>query len=76
MIKHGASPQEARAVLPTSLKTEIVVTGNVRAWRNMFKLRVAKAAHPQIRELMLPVLKEFKEKVPVLFSDIYDTFYK
>ena len=70
MIDSGCPPQEARSVLPNSLKTEIVVTANIREWRHIFKLRTAKAAHPQIRELMLPLLTNFKELLPSLFEDI------
>ena len=70
MLDLGASPQEARSILPNSLKTEIVVTANIREWRHIFKLRTATAAHPQIRKLMIPLLEELKELVPVLFADI------
>lgn len=66
----GASPEQARSILPNSLKTEIVVTMNFREWRHFFKLRCDKAAHPQIREVAIPLLKELKEKLPALFSDI------
>jgi thymidylate synthase (FAD) len=68
--KCGWSPQQARSVLPNSLKTEIVATANLREWRHIFKLRTSIAAHPQMREIMIPLLKEFKEKIPVLFDDI------
>jgi len=70
LIELGATPQEARSVLPNSLKTEIVVTMNLREWRHFFKLRTDKAAHPQIREIAVPLLKAFKEKIPVVFDDI------
>ncbi len=70
MMIIGCKPQEARAVLPNSLKTEIVVTANIREWRHIFKLRTSTAAHPQIRELMIPLLKELKMIVPALFEDI------
>jgi len=70
LLQEGASPQEARAVLPNSLKTEIVVTGNVREWRHFFKLRVAKEAHPQMRELAMPLLNEMKQILPEIFDDI------
>lgn len=70
LIVMGASPQEARSVLPNSLKTEIVVTMNIREWRHFFKLRISPAAHPQMREVALQVLHAFKEKIPVLFDDI------
>lgn len=64
------SPQQARSVLPNSLKTEINMSANIREWRTIFKLRTAKAAHPQMRELMCPLLDEFKAKIPILFDDI------
>jgi thymidylate synthase (FAD) len=70
LIKDGWSPQQARSVLPNSLKTEINVSANIREWRHIFKLRTAKAAHPQMRELMCPLLDEFKSKIPILFDDI------
>ena len=63
-------PEQAREVLPNSLKTEIVVQANVREWRHIFKLRTAPQAHPQMRELMRPLLAELKGKLPVVFDDI------
>lgn len=63
----------ARSVLPNSTKTEIVVTGNYREWRNFFKLRVDKAAHPQMREVTIPLLKELQSKIPIVFDDIIPT---
>ena len=70
LINNGYSPQIARSVLPNSLKTEIVITSNIRQWRTILKQRTAKAAHPQMRELMCPLLDELKIKLPVLFDDI------
>lgn len=70
LILLGASAQEARSVLPNSLKTEIVVTMNLREWLHFFELRTAKAAHPQMREIAIPLLEEFKKKLPVIFSSI------
>jgi len=70
LLDIGASPQEARAVLPNSLKTEIVMTTNIREWRHFFKLRIAKGAHPQMRELAIPLLAELKTLIPVVFDDI------
>jgi len=70
LIKGGASPQEARAVLPNSLKTEIVVTMNLREWRHFFSLRTSEFAHPQMQELVRPLLNKFKELVPIIFDDI------
>jgi thymidylate synthase (FAD) len=70
LLSIGWQPQQARAVLPNSLKTEIVVTANLREWRTIFKQRTSQAAHPQMRELMVPLLAEFKTKIPVIFDDI------
>lgn len=70
MIACGCTPQIARSVLPNSLKTELVMTTNLREWRHFFKLRTAKAAHPQMREIAIPMLNKFKELIPVVFDDI------
>lgn len=70
MIQLGATPQIARGVLPNSLKTEIVVTMNIREWRHFFSLRSDTPAHPQMRELAVPLLRDFKKFIPVLFDDI------
>jgi len=70
LLNDGCSPQEARSVLPTSLKTEIVVTMNLREWRHFLKLRTEIVAHPQMRELTVPLLAELKALVPVVFDDI------
>lgn len=70
LISLGAKPQEARSILPNSLKTEIIVTMNLREWRHFFKLRASKAAHPQMREIAIPLLKAFQEKIPAVFDDI------
>ena len=71
MLDIGCTPQEARAVLPNSLKTEIVMTANLREWRHFLKLRTSPAAHPQIREVAIPLLDELKSLIPVIFDDIY-----
>ena len=70
MIDLGATAQIARGVLPTSVKTEIVVTMNLREWRHFFKLRAHISAHPQMRELALPLLKEFQSLIPCVFDDL------
>lgn len=70
LLDFGCTPQEARAVLPNSLKTEIVMTANLREWRHFLKLRTSKAAHPQIREIAIPLLMELKSIIPVVFDDI------
>lgn len=71
MINRGVSPQEARCVLPNSLKTEIVVTANIREWRHILTLRTAKNAHPQMLEIMVPIALDFTKKFPVFFKDVY-----
>lgn len=70
LLNYGCSPQEARNVLPTSLKTELVMTANLREWRYFFKLRTANSAHPQMREVTTPLLKSMSEMLPGVFSDI------
>lgn len=70
LLKMGATPQQARTVLPNSLKTEITITANYREWRNFFKLRTAEASHPQMREVAIPLLKELKTLIPIIFDDI------
>lgn len=70
LIDMGATPQEARSILPNSLKTEIVVTMNLREWRHFFRLRTAEAAHPQMQEIARPMLNAFRERIPVVFEDI------
>ena len=70
MLGRGASPQEARSILPNSLKTEIVMTANLREWRHILKLRTDKAAHPQMRQVANMILKILKEKLPIVFEDI------
>lgn len=71
LLKAGWKPEQARSVLPNSLKTEIVVTANMREWRTVFKQRTSSKAHPQMRELMIPLLNELKQsEIGVLFEDI------
>ncbi len=70
LIKMGVQAQWARSVLPNSLKTEIAVKANLREWRWFFRKRADKAAHPQMREVAVPLLKEFKQRLPIVFDDI------
>lgn len=70
MIEQKISPQIARGVLPIDLKTEIIVTANLREWNHIFNLRTSKAAHPQMRQLMIPLLQEVQQKIPVLYDNI------
>lgn len=72
MLDEGRTPQEARAVLPNSLKTEVVMTANMREWRHFFKLRTAKRAHPDMRYLALMLLNEFEERYPAFFENLLD----
>lgn len=73
LLQKGATPQEARSVLPNSTKTEIVMSMNYRGWRHFFKLRAAREtgpAHPQMEEITIPLLNEIKKLIPVVFDDI------
>jgi len=69
MLNKGWTPQQARSVLPKSLKTEINITANFREWRHIFKLRCSKAAHPQMREVMIPLKEEIQKRIPIIFDD-------
>jgi len=75
LLDNGWQPQQAREVLPNSLKTEIVVKANIREWRHIFNLRCSKKAHPQIRSLMLSILNHFYNKIPILVNDLYLKYY-
>ena len=73
LLDFGLSPQEARAVLPSSLKTEIVVTMDLREWRHFFKLRALGTTgkpHPQMKQLAKPLLEDFKSMLPEIFGDL------
>ena len=70
LLKEGLKPEDARCVLPLSLATKLVMTTNYAEWRHILKLRTAKAAHPQMRALMIPLLEELQERIPVIFDDI------
>ena len=70
LLAKDLSPQAARVVLPTCLKTEVVVTANYREWRHILRLRTAPNAHPQMREIMLPLLDELRERIPIVFDNL------
>ncbi len=70
MLEAGAALQEARSVLPNSLKTELVMTMNLREWRHFLQLRLTAAAHPQIREIARMILVLFQKEMPVFFADL------
>lgn len=73
LLRMGATPEEARSVLPNSLKTELVMTMNLREWRHFIKLRISNAAHPQMREIAEMMLKIFCEELPLFFEDLQST---
>jgi thymidylate synthase, flavin-dependent len=70
LLDAGCEPQEARAVLPNSQKTELIMSANLREWRHFLRLRTAKAAHPQVRELTIALLENLSRLVPAVFSDL------
>lgn len=70
LINMGATPEQARSILPNSLKTEIVVTMNLREWRHFFQLRTSERAHPQMREIAVPLLEHMCKLLPPIFEDI------
>jgi thymidylate synthase (FAD) len=69
-IKNGQAPQEARCILPNCLKTEIIISANLREMRHILRLRTHKTAHPEMRQVMCQLLKELKEKISIIFDDI------
>jgi thymidylate synthase (FAD) len=73
LLEKGWNPQQARTVLPNSLKTEIVMTANFREWRLVFEQRalgLTGKPHPQMSEIMIPLLAEVKTKIPAIFDDL------
>ena len=76
LLECGCSPQEARSVLPNSLKTEVVMTANIREWRHFLKLRCSPAAHPQMREVALILLDKLHSLIPVCFDDIWSEYHE
>lgn len=73
LLDFGCSPQEARSVLPNSLKTEVVMTADLREWRHFFEVRALETTgrpHPQMLQLTIPLLDKFKKLIPVVFDDL------
>lgn len=70
MLASGETPQIARSVFPNALASRIIVTGNLRNWRHFLLMRTTKEAHPQMRQVTIPLLAEFKAKIPILYEDI------
>ncbi len=78
MLECGCTPQEARSVLPNSIKTEVVMTANYREWRHFFKLRAVGTSgkpHPQMEELTAPLLRNLTDMIPAVFDDIYEMWW-
>ena len=75
MLNQGCTPQEARAVLPNSTKSDIIVSGNYRQWRHFFNLRAAEVTgkvHPQMKEVTVPLLEDVHNRIPIVFDDIWE----
>jgi len=70
LLKTGLRPEDARGLLPIDLKTEIVISANLREWRHILKLRTSSGAHPQMKQLMKQVLAGFKQAIPCIFNDL------
>jgi len=70
-LKRGDDVQQARDILPNSLKTELVMTANFREWRHFFKLRTSASAHPQMKELALQALNLIRNKIKIIFDEQY-----
>jgi len=70
LLKNGQPPQAARSVLPTCTAATIAMSGNLRAWRWFFLMRTTKETHPDMKKISIPMLKEFKERIPILYDDI------
>jgi len=76
MLEMGATAQEARDVLPNALKTDLVMTANLREWIHFFKLRCDSAAHPDMQYVAKMLLNQFHEKIPVIFDDLFNEYGK
>ena len=70
LIEEGCAPQIARSVFPNALASRIITTGNLRNWRHFLNLRTTKETHPQMKQVTIPLLREFQSKIPLLFDDI------
>lgn len=70
LIRLGHPPQIARSVFPNALASRVIVTGNLRNWRHFLLMRTTKESHPQMRQVTIPLLAEFRKKIPILFEDI------
>ena len=75
LLNKGLKAQEAREILPNATKTELNMKANLREWRHFFNLRCSQAAHPDIRVLALDLLKQFHDRIPIIFDDLYNKYY-
>ena len=71
MLDYGVRPQEARSILPNSLAATIAVSGNLRNWRHFLLMRTSKETHLDFRRVTVPLLSQFKQRIPLLFDDIF-----
>lgn len=73
MVAAGYKPDEMRMILPHSTAAEVTMTANIREWKHILDLRTKKMTHPAVRQLMIPLLLNFKKNMPEIFGDIeYD----
>jgi thymidylate synthase (FAD) len=70
LLDRKVRPQEARSVLPNALASTVGVSGNLRNWRHFFLMRTTIETHPDFRRVTIPLLEQFKERIPLLFDDI------
>ena len=70
MASKGAKPDQIRAILPHSTAAHLSMTANIREWRHILSLRCSKMAHPEMQQIMIPVLLQFKKDMPELFKDV------
>jgi len=73
-IQDGVKAEDARGLLPNQVKTEVVVTMNLRSWRHFLKLRCDKHSQSEIRFLAKEILKAFHMEMPIVFKDLADEF--
>jgi thymidylate synthase (FAD) len=70
MLEKKFTPQQARGVLPNSLASTLIMTGNFRSWRHFLTMRTTKETHPDLKRVTIPLLTEFQQRVPILFDDV------
>lgn len=68
------NPQKARSILCNSTKTELIITANLREWRHIFNLRCSRKAHPQMQEIMIPLMIKMSNAIPIIFDDIKEKY--